>query len=270
MKTMPGKVALITGSSQGIGKAISALLGKLGCKLIINGRTLSKLEVTYRELSSQGYDVLSVQADVRKPEDCKALIDKAVAHFGKLDILINNAGMSARGNFEEMDPIVFQNMVDVNLLGSVYPTRYAIPHLKVSRGSVVFISSVAGIRGLPGNSMYCAAKMALTALSESLKVELADTGMHIGVVYVGVTENDKSKRVIDKDGTQIPLKPRAGRAAATPEEVAKSVVRNIKKRKFKTVLSRLGKLNYLANLLFPRLVDMILVRSKEKVNQMNQ
>ncbi|MDF9796062.1 short-subunit dehydrogenase [Catalinimonas alkaloidigena] len=264
------KVAIVTGSSMGIGKATAKLLGEQGAKVVLNGRTAERLEQTAANMKSIGLDVLAVQADMSKVDDCKKLIDETIKYYGRLDILINNAGMSSRGYFEELDPKVFQDMMNINFLGCVFPTRFAIPHLKESKGSVVFISSVAGIRGLPETIMYCASKMALTSIAESLKVELAEYHIHVGIVYVGITQNDEGKKVIGKDGKLVLLESREDRKAQNPEDVAKSIVKNIKKRKFKSILTLLGKVNFFANILIPRIVDRILIRAKGRINQMNK
>ncbi|WKN31530.1 SDR family oxidoreductase [Porifericola rhodea] len=265
-----GKVAVITGSSRGIGKATAILLARQGAKIVLNSRSVDKLNQTAEELSNSGFEVIAIPADVSKVEDCRRLIEDSVSHFERIDILVNNAGMSSRGYFEELDPQVFQDMMNINFLGCMYPTRFAVPYLKESQGSVVFISSVAGIRGLPETIMYCASKMALTSVAESLKVELAEYNIHVGLVYVGITKNEAGKRVIGKDGKLVALESRDDRNAQTPEEVAKSVVRNIRKRKFKSVLTTLGKLNYVANLVMPRVVDRVLVKAKDRIKQMNK
>lgn len=264
------KVALITGSSMGIGKATAILLATQGARLVLNGRNLERLEQTVNELKSSGFEVLAVQADVSQVEDCKRLINETIEHYGRLDILINNAGMSSRGYFEELDPKVFEDMMNINFLGCVYPSRFALPYIKESKGSIVFISSVAGIRGLPETIMYCASKMALTSIAESLKVELAEYDIHVGIIYVGITRNDEGKQVIGKDGEYIPLKSRENRNAQLPEEVAKSIVKNIKKRRFKSILTPLGKINYFANILFPRIVDRLLIKAKDRIRKMNK
>jgi len=269
-KDISGKVVIITGSSMGIGKATAMLMGSKGAKLVINGRNPERLKKTEEMLRGHGYEVFAVQGDVSQVDDCQRLIAAAVEHFGRLDILVNNAGMSSRGLFEELEPVVFRDMVDINFLGCVYTTRFAIPHLKESQGSVVFVSSVAGIRGLPETTMYCASKMALTSVAETLKIELAEYNIHVGILYVGITKNEADKQVIGKDGKLIPLKSRENSNASTPEEVARAIFKNIRKRKFKMILSGLGKLNFVANILFPRLVDRVLIRAKDKVRKMNQ
>jgi len=266
---MRGKVAIVTGSSMGIGKATAQLLAEKGAKVVINGRTESRLLETKQVFSDKGYEVMAVAADISCPEGAKQLVDQTMQEFGKIDILVNNAGMSSRGYFDELAPEVFEEIMKINFLGCMYPTKFAEPHLAASQGSVVFISSVAGIRGLPETSIYCASKMALTSMAESLRVELSDKDIHVGIVYVGITKNDPGKKVINKDGTYLLLKDRAKRKTQTPERVASAIVRLIEKRRFKTILTFLGKMNALANVLFPRLVDRILIRSKEKIRKLN-
>lgn len=266
-----GKVAIITGSSMGIGKATALALAEKGAKIVLNGRNEERLQHTTDLLLSKGYEAIGVAGNVSSYEDCQRLIHEAIRHFGKIDILINNAGKSSRGYFDELNYAVIREMMEINFLGAVYPTQCALPYLRITKGSIVFISSVAGIRGLPETSMYCASKMALTSIAESLKVELHETGIHVGIVYVGITQNDPGKTVIGADGTLLEIKERdAAIHTQTPQQVAKAIVDHVRKRRFKKILSILGKLNWLANRLFPRIVDKILAKSLEKIKRMNQ
>ncbi len=263
MKTnnFAGKVAIITGSSMGIGKATAYKLAAHGVKIVLNGRDEAKLEKIKSEMIAKGYEVIAVKGDVTTPHDCEKLINTTIATFGKLDILINNAGISMRGNFETLDISVFEKVYDTNILGAVYPTKFALPHIKSSKGSIVFISSVAAIRGLPSISVYCSAKMAITAIAESLKVELSGTGIHVGIVHVGFTQNEADKKTMDADGKLIPIEDRSTKKAQTTTEVAQVIFKNIKRRQFKTVISFLGKMNAFTNKILPRLADKILAKS---------
>jgi len=263
-----GKVAIITGSSMGIGKATAFLMAQHSVKIVLNGRDEEKLQRVKTEMLSKGYEVIAVRGDITLTEDCERLIKTTIDTYGRIDILINNAGISMRGNFETLDMSVFKKVIDTNILGALYPTKYAIPHIKASKGSVVFISSVAGIRGLPGISVYCSAKMALTAIAESLKVELNGIGVHIGIVYVGFTQNEADKKTMDADGKLIPIEDRSNKKANTTEQVAKEIFKNIRKRRFKTIISFLGKMNEFTNKLLPRLTDKILVRSTKSAKDM--
>ena len=269
-KYFRNKVVVITGSSSGIGKATAQAVGRQGAVVVINGRNPDKLRATERWLQPECKQVVAVRADIASVDGAQHLINTVLEKCGKIDILINNAGMSSRGYFETLAPSVMDDMVRINLLGCLYPTRFALEALKQTRGSVVFVSSVAGIRGLPETSLYCASKMALTSVAESLRVELSGDGIHVGIVYVGVTRNDPGKQVIGPDGTMITLQQRDQHRAQAPEQVAAAILGLVRRRKFKKVLTPLGKLNALANVLFPRWVDKLLIRSKERISRMNQ
>ena len=264
------KVVIITGSNLGIGKSTAIELARRGAKIVLNGRTLERLNSTRQQIEEMGAQVLAVQADVTSFESCTDLMEKVVAHFGQIDVLINNAGVSMRGSFEEVEPEVFKQVMEVNYLGAVNATKASLPFLKESKGRIMYISSVAGIRGLQSISAYCSAKMALTALAESLKIELNDTGIKVGITYVGYTQNDPVKRTIAADGSLIPIEARSEKNAQTTEQVANSILRNIQKGKFKSVLTTLGKLNAVANKLFPRLVDRMLIMANEKFKKMSK
>lgn len=269
-KHFQNKVAVITGSGSGIGKATALAMGRQGARVVINGRNPKKLHKAKESLEEEVEEILVVVSDVASADGARTLIDAAVREYGKIDILINNAGMSSRGYFEALAPPVMEDIMRINVLGCLYTTRFALDHLKLSQGSVVFISSVAGIRGLPETSLYCASKMALTSIAESLRVELWEHRVHVGILYVGITKNDPGKQVIDADGSLMTLRQRNQRQSQSPERVAKSVLTLIRKRKFKAVLTPLGKLNAIANVLFPRLVDKFLIRSKDRISKMNK
>lgn len=252
----------------GIGKTIALELCKQGANVVLNGRNGERLESTRQEFLQKGYSVIAVRADVTEPTDCEVLINKAIEAFGKIDILINNAGLSMSERFENLHPEVFDAVIKSNIQGSAYPTLKALPSLKQTKGSVIFISSAAGMIGLPTASAYSAGKMALTAIAQSLKVELAETGVHIGIVHVGFTQNDANKRVLNATGELIPVADRPAYLQQTQEEVAKSVLRTIEKRKFKVVLSVVGKLNSFMARFFPNLVMIILKASQKRMKKM--
>ena len=264
------KVVVITGSNLGIGKSTAIELAKRGAKIVLNGRSLERLENTRRLIEQTGASVIAVRADVTSYPDCEELIKKTINSFGQIDVLINNAGISMRGYFEEVTPEVFKQVMEVNYLGAVNATKAALPYLKQSKGRIMFVSSVAGIRGLQSISAYCSAKMALTGIAESLKIELHQTGVVVGITYVGYTQNDPVKRTIAADGSLIPIEARNEKNAQTTEEVAAAILKNIQKGRFKTILTPLGKLNAIANKLFPRLVDQMLIIANEKVKKMSK
>ncbi len=258
MKNLQNKVALITGSSMGIGKTLAYELAKKGARIVLNARNKKRLQRTYEEMKTAGYDVTTVAGDVTSEEDCQRMVDQAIAEFGQLDILINNAGISTEGEIGELTGAVCKKIMEVNYLGTVYATQAALPHLKKTKGSVIFIGSVAGLRGLPNFSIYSSSKMALTALAETMRIEQAKTGVHVGLAYVGFTRNDPEKTVYNSAGELIPQPKRDFIKAEEPEVVAKRIIRMIEKRTFKKVFSPLGKLNAVLCRVAPGVVHSIL------------
>lgn len=267
-KALEGKVAIITGSGGGIGKATALLLGQAGASVMLNGRNESKLKQAARELEVAGIKVDFCVADVQSHEGAQMLVDCTVQTFGKLDILVNNASSSMRAEFSEMDPVYFRAVLDSNIYGTVYPTRAAFPYIAQTKGSIVFISSLAGLYGLPSASAYSAGKMALTALIQSLRAELKHTGVHLGIVYVGFTKNDDTKRVLNAKGEPVPVAHRPGGLQQTQEQVAQNIFQLIIKRKHKTILSFMGKVMHILVKIAPTLVDIVLERSTNKMSKM--
>lgn len=258
MSSFKDKTAIVTGSSMGIGKAIAFELCKLGAHVVLNGRAPDRLDKTYSEFSKQGFSVIAVQADVTQVQDCKMLIQTALHEFHRIDILINNAAISMNERFEHLKPEIFSEVIQSHILGSAFPSWVALPEIKKTRGSIVFISSLGAMIGLPTASAYSAGKMAITALAQSLKIEMSGTGVHIGIVYAGFTKNDKAKRTLNAQGELIPLSYRPSYLQQTQEHVAKAVLKLIQRRKFKITLSILGKVTEWATRFSPRLALTIL------------
>lgn len=187
------KVVLISGSSMGIGKAIARELAQQGVKVILNGRDSIKLQRSETEFLDMGYEVFGVVADIRYPEQCDFLIREAVNRYGRLDILVNNAAMSSRGSIEHSADKNFSVLSETNYTGAAHLSKYAIPHLKETKGHIIFINSAGGFRGMPYNVAYSASKLAQAALADALRIELYGYGIHVGIAFVGFTRNDPKK-----------------------------------------------------------------------------
>lgn len=252
------KVCIITGSSIGIGRQLANdILSQRG-KVMLNARDEDRLQQVYQKLSIDGNDVSFFAGDVSDEVICRQLVDITIDHFGRLDVLINNAAITADGLVEELSPTLFQKILNVNVVGSIQMTHFAIPFLKQSQGSVLFVGSIAGIHGLPGQSAYCTSKMALTAFAESLQAELSSFNVHVGLAYLGFTENDPQKSIYDLSGQIVPQPKRNIGRPAPVQKVALQLMEMIRKRKFKVVFSSLGKtLNWL-NRLLPGMFQFIL------------
>jgi NAD(P)-dependent dehydrogenase (short-subunit alcohol dehydrogenase family) len=253
------KVALVTGSESGIGKATARALCEQGAKVILNGLHADRLRQTEEELSQQGYSVVSCLADVTDYAQCEVLIETAIQYYGRLDVLITNASISMRAYFTDLTPDVFKRVLDSNVYGSVYPLKAALRYLTESAGSVTFISSISALNGMPSGSAYCAGKAALANLAHTLRLELHDTGIHIGVVHIGFTQNDPEKRVLDALGQPVPIAYRNPRWQMTQAQVAQAILEHIRRRRQKTILSPAGKLNYFMNRHLPGLADRIVL-----------
>ena len=158
---MKDKIVLITGGTSGIGKALAFSFGRAGAKVAFSGRNPQGLAQTSQELTAAGIDNLAIQADVSVEEQCAQMVQQVVSQYGGLDVLINNAGISMRALFEEVDLDVIRKVMDINFWGTVYSTKYALPYILERKGSIIGISSIAGYRGLPARTGYSASKFAM-------------------------------------------------------------------------------------------------------------
>jgi dehydrogenase/reductase SDR family member 7B len=260
------KVVIITGASSGIGQACAMVFAEEGCRVVIAARNLDHLNATGRMCETKGASVLTVQTDVSDEIDCKNLVDKTLETFGKIDILINNAGMSMRALFEDTDLSVLKKLMAVNFWGTVYCTKYALPSLLKNKGSVVGISSIAGYKGLPGRTGYSASKFAMNGFLEVLRIENLKKGLHVLTVAPGYTASNIRNTALTKDGTVQSESPLDEDKLMQPEEVARHIVAAIKKRKNSLILTTTGKLTVLLNKFFPAFMDKMVYKTiaKEK------
>jgi len=262
---MKNKVVIITGSSQGVGRETAWQLAQKGATIVLNGRNVNKLKETLVAFQKEGFNVSAISGDISKHEDCQKIVEHTLKNHGQIDYLINNAGISAALNsLETQSPNVFRKVIEINVLGVVNMTIAALPEIKKLKGGVLFISSLAGIYGLPNAAAYSTSKMALTALVESLKLELNGTGVYVGIAYLTFVENDKRKTVLDKEGKPI-SQPKYGFSKAKPvNEIARQIIRMIEKRTFKKHFSLLGKAFYFMKRLSPWLLEKIMLMIQKK------
>ena len=256
-----GKVAIVTGSESGIGRETARELCRQGARVVLNGLSAERLELTRLEFRRAGYPVISCVADVTDYDQCEALIDQAIQTYGRIDILITNASISMRAYFADLTPDVFRRVLDSNVYGSVYPLKAALPHLTQSSGVVTFISSISALNGMPSGSAYCAGKAALINLTHTLNLELHETGIRFGVVHLGFTQNDTDKRVLDAAGQPVPIAYRNPRWQMTQTEVAQAILKHVRKRRIKTVLTPTGFLINFMTRYFPKTGDRVILWS---------
>jgi short-subunit dehydrogenase len=259
------KVFIITGASSGIGKALANACIQSNNFVTIAARNKEKLMTTFNELDkiNPGH-VHSIVADVSNEEDCKKIISQTIDKFGKIDILINNAGISMRAMFNELHLDVIRSLMNINFWGTVYCTKYALPYIVAQKGSIVAISSIAGLAPLPARTGYSASKAAIQGFLNTLRVEMLKTGIHILVVAPGFTASNIRNTALTADGSAQGETPRDEDKMMTAHEVAKKILNAIDKRKSTLILTTQGKLTVLLYKFFPKLTDKIIYNHMKK------
>ncbi len=261
---MRDKVVLVTGASSGIGKATALRFAKAGAKLVIAARSVDKLKAVADEISALGTEVITVQADVAVEADCQKLIQDAIDKFGRLDVLVNNAGISMRAILEDLGLSVLKKVMDVNFWGTVYCTKFALPHLLKQKGSIVGVSSIAGYVGLPARTGYSASKFAMHGFLESVRTENLGNDLHVLIACPGFTASNIRKKALSADGGAQGESPREETKMMTAEEVADHIFKATKKRKQKLVLTAEGKAAVFLSKFFPKLIQKMVYNKMRK------
>ncbi len=264
-KTLKDKVVVITGASSGIGRAMGHEYAAEGACVVLGARSADKLQKEVDEIRSKGGRAACCAVDVTKPEECKALIDTAVREFGGIDVLICNAGISMRAIFDDVDLEVLHRLMDVNFWGTVNCCKYALPYIQKSRGSIVGISSVAGLHGLPGRTGYSASKYAMTGFLETLRIENLKKGIHVMIACPGFTASNVRFSALTADGSQQGVTPRNESKMMTPEQVAHIVEKGIRRRKRLCLMEIEGRATHFVKKFAPAFLDKMfyLVMSRE-------
>lgn len=252
---MKDKIVLITGGTSGIGFALAEYFGRNGSRIAFTGRDLSRLEETEKKLAGLGIESFGIQAEASSETDQRKAVVQTMNRYGRLDVLINNAGISMRALFSELDLAVFHKVMDINFYGTVYITQAALPYLIRSKGTIVGISSVAGFKGLPGRTAYCASKFAMQGFLESLQSELSRKGVNVLMAFPGFTASRIRENALTKDGRAQGETPREEEKMMQPEEVARQIYNAVVHKKQHIVMTTEGKLSYWLNKFFPAFVS---------------
>ena len=257
------KADVITGASSGIGRALAEVYASKGFNLVLAARRIELLTEIANKL--ENVEILSVKTDVTVETDCKNLIDSAIKRFGKIDVLINNAGISMRASTIDVEMDVLRKVIDVNLWGTIYCTKYALPHLLASKGSLVGIMSVGGYVGLPARSGYSASKFAMRGFLDSVRVEHRRSGLHVLVAAPGFTTSEIRKSALVADGSQQGATPRDEGKMMSAEKCARRIYGAVKRRRRKLILTFIeGKATVLIAKLWADLVDGFIYRTFAK------
>ncbi|MGN8069311.1 SDR family oxidoreductase [Mucilaginibacter sp. 22184] len=261
------KIVIITGASSGIGKSLAIECAKRGANIVLAARQYVTLCEIAQDLEKQ-YNIraLAVQCDVAIEQDCEHLVGQTVTTFGKIDVLINNAGISMRALFQDADVEVLKTVMDVNFWGTVYCTKYALPEILKTQGSVVGVSSIAGYKGLPGRTGYSASKFAMNGFLDSIRVENLKTGVHVLTACPGFTTSNIRNTALAKDGSQQGESSMDENKMMPSEEVARIIADGIENRSRTLIMTGQGKLTVLLSKFVPSFLDKMAYKvfSKEK------
>ena len=256
MAAFADQVVVVTGASEGIGRAFCIALAPQRPRFVLAARNRERLESLADECRRLGAQARVVPTDVTSEDSCRALIDSAVTAFGRIDVLVNNAGGTMWTRLDEIrDLSIFERLMRLNYLGSVYPTFHALPHLQQSRGRIVAVASMAGLIGVPTRTGYSAAKHAVIGFFDSLRVELLDSGVTVTLICPDFVVSEIHKRALGPDGQPLGDNPMANSKIMTAEQCAGLMIRAIERRERLLVTSGRGRLARWLKVLAPGAID---------------
>jgi len=256
MAAFAGHSIIITGASEGIGRALALALAPQRPRLALAARNHARLDSVAEQCRALGAVVRVQVTDVTDPNACRALIQDTAIEFGAIDVLVLNAGGTMWTRFDRVeDPTIFERIMRLNYLGSVYPTLHALPHLKKSRGRIVAVSSVAGLIGVPERTAYAASKHAVTGFFDSLRIEVQDTGVTVTLVHPDFVISEIHRRALGPDGRPLGENPMAGSRVMSAERCARLIVRAIERRDRALITSARGRLGRWLRLVAPLAID---------------
>jgi short-subunit dehydrogenase len=259
------KVVIITGASKGIGAELARQLARKGAMLALAARDRPALEKVASECVALGARAEVIVADVAVEDDCRRLVERTVAAFGRIDTLVNNAGATMWARFEDIaDLSILARIMQVNYMGAVYCTHYALPHLKASHGRLVGIASLTALVGVPTRSGYAASKHAMRGFFDSLRIELADSGVSVTMIYPGFVSTGIRENAAGPDGKPIQVSPVKEGEVMSVEECARISLEAIAARRREVVMTFRGKMGMFLKLVAPGLVDRIARNAIEK------
>ncbi len=257
-----GQRVILTGASEGIGRALALELARRGARVALAARDAQRLESVANECRALGAQALGVPTDIASDEDCRWLLTETLRAFGGVDTLVHNAGITMWSRFDALrDLDVFERLMQVNYLAPVRLTALALPHLKQSRGLIVAVASLAGLTGVPERSGYAASKHAMIGFFDSLRIELAGSGVDVSVIAPDFVASEIHKRAIGPDGEPLGASPMMRSRIMTAEVCAARIVRAIERRERLVLMSARGRLGRWLKLLAPGLVDRIAARA---------
>jgi short-subunit dehydrogenase len=259
------KAVLITGGSEGIGAELARQLAAPGVSLALAARNLERLQAVAAQCQKKGARALAIRCDVSREADCRDFVARAASELGRIDVLVNNAGVSGHALFEEVKDFAwYEQMMRVNFFGSLWCTRHALPHLKAARGLLVAVCSLAGKHGIPGRTAYSPSKFAQAAFFEALRIELRGTGVDVTVVFPGVVSTGLRLRGYGPSGDAAGRSGLDERGAMPVDVCARLIAGAMARRQRELVMTAKGKLGQWMKLLAPGLVDRVALAALRK------
>jgi len=262
MPGLAGRRIILTGASEGIGRALALAFAAQKARIVLAARDASRLESLARECRASGGEAHAVPTDVANAHDCEWLIAESVRALGGVDVLVNNAGITMWSRFDALKDLeVFERLLEVNYLAPVRLTSLALPHLKASRGLMVAVASLAGLTGVPERTAYAGSKHALIGFCDSLRIELAGSGVDVCVVAPDFVVTETHKRAMGPDGEPLGESPMQQSRIMTAAECAARIVRGIDRRERLVLMTARGKLGRWLKLVAPSLIDRIAAKA---------
>ncbi|HUO82792.1 MAG TPA: SDR family oxidoreductase [Gammaproteobacteria bacterium] len=256
MATFTDKVIIVTGASEGIGRALALELAPQRPKLVLAARNEERLATLAVECVSAGAEASTVRADLTDEMRCRQLVLRAIERFGRIDALVNNAGATMWARVEDVvDTTVFERVLRINYLSSVWCTYYALPHLRETRGRIVAVSSLAGMTGVPTRSGYAASKHAVFGFFDSLRIELDGSGVSVTLIAPGFVRTEIHRRALGPDGSPLGASPLQDRRIMSAKACAALIARAMARRQRRLVISWRGRALPWLKLLAPALLD---------------
>ena len=258
MNEFKDNVVVLTGASRGIGRELALQLADQGARLTLSARDTAALEEVAELCRTRGGQAVAIPADVGEEPQCAALIRRSVETFGRIDTLINNAGISMWALFEEItDLSMFERIMRINYLGSVWCTWHALPHLKQTRGRLVAVASLTGKTGVPTRSGYAASKHAMVGFFDTLRIELAESGVSVTVTCPDFVATEIRERAFGPDGNPLAVSPVQEGKVMTAATCARLILASAARRERELIPSARGKLGLWLKLVAPSLIDRI-------------
>ena len=267
--SMKDNVVVVTGASTGIGEELACRLARLDAKLVLTARRLDELNRVAAKVRAEGAEVVVVSADVARSDECKKVIDAAIAAFGRIDTLVCNAGMTMWAKFQDIEDVsILERIMQVNYMGAVYCTHHALPHLLNSRGRIVGIASLTALVGVPTRTGYAASKHAMRGFFDSLRIELSETGVTVTMIYPGFVATGIRENATGSDGKPSMVDPVRKDEVMSVDACADIILRAIENRQREEIMTLKGKLGQWVKLISPAFIDRLAKKAVEG-NQKN-